>query len=283
MRKGLTFLQGVVIAAVVGVAVPAVAEQHANSVVAKVNGEEITVGHMIVARTKLPAQYQSLPDDVLFNALLDQLIQQTALKQQLHGDMPEHVRLTVENETRSLLASEVIQSIMEQAQNEDAIRDAYDARYSTGDGGDEFNASHILVETEAEALEVKAQIDEGAEFATIAKESSTGPSGPNGGSLGWFTNGSMVPAFEAAVAEMRPGQVSDPVETQFGWHVIKLNERRKLEAPDFIDVRDEIAQEIARDAVEDRVNQLTSNARIERSGVEEFDPSILRDLSLIKN
>jgi peptidyl-prolyl cis-trans isomerase C len=75
---------------------------------------------------------------VLFNALLDQLIQQTALKQQLHGDMPEHVRLTVENETRSLLASEVIQSIMEQAQNEDAIRDAYDARYSTGDGGDEF-------------------------------------------------------------------------------------------------------------------------------------------------
>ncbi|TNJ45575.1 peptidylprolyl isomerase [Phaeobacter sp. B1627] len=283
MPKGLTFLKGVVVAAAVSLSVPAVAEQHAKSVVARVNGEEITIGHMIVARTKLPAQYQSLPDDVLFNALLDQLIQQTALKQQLHGEMPEHVRLTVENETRSLLASEVIQSIMERAQNEDAIRAAYDARYSTGDGGDEFNASHILVDTEEEAIDIKELLDEGADFAALAKESSTGPSGPNGGSLGWFTNGRMVPEFEAAVLEMRAGDISAPVKTQFGWHVIKLIERRKLEAPDYDDVREEIAQELARQAVEDRVSQLTAGSAIERPGLEELDPSVLRDLSLITN
>ncbi|MAW08270.1 MAG: peptidylprolyl isomerase, partial [Halobacteriovoraceae bacterium] len=235
MRKGLTFLQGLAAVAVFSLTGPATAEQHANTVVAKVNGEEITVGHMIVARAKLPAQYQSLPDDVLFNALLDQLIQQTALKQQLHGDVPEHVRLTVENEERSLLASEVIESIMAGAQTEDAIRDAYDAKYSTGDGGDEFNASHILVETEEEAKEIKGELDAGADFAALAQESSIGPSGPNGGSLGWFGNGRMVPEFEAAVAAMRAGDVSQPVKTQFGWHVIKLNERRKLEAPDYKD------------------------------------------------
>ncbi|NIZ11862.1 peptidylprolyl isomerase [Phaeobacter sp. HF9A] len=284
MRKGLTFLQGCVAAAVFGLAaLPAQAQPQASSVVAKVNGEDITIGHMIVARSKLPAQYQSLPDDVLFNALLDQLIQQTALKQQLHGDMPELVRLTVENETRSLLASEVIEAIMQSAQNEDAIRDAYDARYSTGDGGDEFNASHILLETEEAANEIKEQLDAGADFAALAKESSTGPSGPNGGSLGWFTNGQMVPEFETAVASMRPGDVSDPVKTQFGWHVIKLNERRKLEAPDYDQVRDELAQEIARQAVEDRVNQLTASATIERPEIDGLDPSVLRDMSLITN
>lgn len=283
MRKGLTFLQGLAAVAVFSLAGPVRAEQHASTVVAKVNGEEITVGHMIVARAKLPAQYQTLPDDVLFNALLDQLIQQTALKQQLHGDVPETVRLTIENEERSLLASEVIESIMAAAQTEDAIRDAYDAKYSTGDGGDEFNASHILVETEDEAKEIKKELDDGAEFAALAQESSIGPSGPNGGALGWFGNGRMVPEFEAAVSAMRPGEVSNPVKTQFGWHVIKLNERRKLEAPDYKDVKDEIAQEIAVQAVEDRVNQLTAQARIERPEIVDMDPSILRDMSLLKN
>ncbi|MCG7623809.1 peptidylprolyl isomerase [Epibacterium sp. Ofav1-8] len=283
MRKGLTFLRGVVAATVFGLTVPAHAEQTANTVIAKVNGEEITLGHMIVARSKLPAQYQSLPDDVLFNALLDQLIQQTTLKQQLHGDVPELVRLSVEHEKRSLLASTVIETIMENAQSEDAIREAYDARYSTGDGGDEFNASHILLETEEAAIDIKEQLDAGADFASLAKESSTGPSGPNGGALGWFQNGRMVPEFEAAVTEMRAGEVSDPVQTEFGWHVIKLHERRKLEAPDFDEVREEIAQELAVQAVEDRVNQLTANAMIERSEIEDLDPSALRDMSLIQN
>ncbi len=283
MRKGLTFLQGLAAAAVLGLAGPAIAEQHANTVVAKVNGEEITLGHMIVARSKLPAQYQSLPDDVLFNALLDQLIQQTALKQELHGDLPRHIRLTIENERRSLLASEVIDSIMQGAQSEDAIRDAYDAKYSTGTGGDEFNAAHILVETEEEAQEIKNQLDAGADFAALAQESSIGPSGPNGGALGWFGNGRMVPEFEAAVSEMRAGQISDPVQTQFGWHVIQLIERRKLEAPDFTDVREEIAQELAVQAVEDRVNQLTARAAIERPDLGDMDPSMLRDLSLIND
>jgi len=283
MRKGLTFLQGVVAAAVFGLTAPAYAEQHAKTVIARVNGEEITVGHMIVARSKLPAQYQSLPDDVLFKALLDQLIQQTTLKQQLHGDVPEHVRLTVEHERRSLLASEVIEKVMANAQSEEAVRDAYDARYSTGDGGDEFNASHILLETEDAAIDIKEQLDAGADFASLAKESSTGPSGPNGGALGWFENGRMVSEFEAAVLDMRAGEVSDPVQTEFGWHVIKLHERRKLEAPDYDEVREEIAQELAVQAVEDRVNQLTASATIERPVIEDLDPSVLRDMSLIKN
>lgn len=283
MPKGLTFLQGAVLALGLGFGHTAIAEQHSNTVVATVNGENITIGHMIVARSALPAQYQSLPDEVLFNALLDQLIQQTALKQQLHGEVPPHVALTLENERRSMLAASVIEDIMAEAQVEDLVRDAYEARYATGDGGEEFNASHILLETEERALEIKSELDRGVDFATLAKEASTGPSGPNGGALGWFGTGRMVAEFENAVVEMRPGEVSAPVQTQFGWHVIKLNDRRKLSAPEFEEVRDDIAEELAQQAVEDRVNQLTASADIQRPEIEDFDPAVLRDYNLIKN
>ena len=136
---------------------------------------------------------------------------------------------------------------------------------------------------EEDAVSIKEQLDAGADFAALAKESSTGPSGPNGGELGWFENGRMVPEFEAAVAEMRPGEVSDPVQTQFGWHIIKLNDRRKLEAPDYEDVREEIGLELAQQAVEDRINQLTASATIDRPEIENLEPSVLRDMSLIEN
>jgi len=220
--------------------------------VAKVNGEEITLGHMIMARENLPQQYKQLPDEVLYNAILDQLIQQTALKQQLHGEVPHYVELSVENESRALLAADVIEMVMANATGEEALRAAYDRKYSTGDGGDEFHAAHILVETEEEAKKIKMELEDGADFATTAKARSTGPSGPSGGDLGWFGLGSMVPEFEEAVLAMRSGDISDPVKTQFGWHVILLRERRKSAAPSFDEVRGELEQELRTRAVEDR-------------------------------
>ena len=283
MLKGLTFLPAAAFAFGLAFATGATADNHANTVVAKINGEEITIGHMIVARMSLPDQYKELPDDVLFNALLDQMIQQTVLKQQLHGEVPTQVKLRLDNESRGLLAATVIEGIMETGREEALVREAYEARYSTGDGGDEFNASHILVETEERANEIKAEAESGLDFATLAKEYSTGPSGPNGGELGWFGTGRMVPEFEAAVIEMQPGDVSQPVETQFGWHVIRLNDRRKISAPEFEDVKEQIAQELAIQAVEDRVNQLTADADIQRPEIEDFDPAVLRDGSLVRD
>lgn len=283
MRKGLTFLCGMAVAACAALPLAAVAAPHANTVVAAVNGEEITIGHMIMARENLPAQYKQLPDDVLFNAILDQLVQQTALKQQLHGEVPLYVKLSVENEERAMLAADVLRTIMDNASGEEALRAAYEEKYSSGDGGDEFHASHILVETEAEALDVIKELDGGADFAMLAKERSTGPSGPNGGDLGWFTTGRMVPEFEEAVMKLRSGEVSGPVQTQFGWHVILLHERRKTEAPEFEEVREEIAGELRQKAVEERVNELTAAAEIERPKIEDLDPAILKDLSVVRN
>jgi peptidyl-prolyl cis-trans isomerase C len=283
MLKGLTFLPIIVFAA--GLTLPAMADEAPNpeTVVARVNGDEITLGHMIVAHAGLPQQYQQLPADVLYNAILDQLIQQAALTQVRSGDIPKHVRLSLENEQRSLLAADEIERVMAGAATDDRVQAAYEEAYADGFGAQEYDASHILVETEDEAKALKAEIDAGADFATLAQEKSTGPSGPNGGSLGWFADGAMVPEFQAAVAALQPGQVSAPVQTQFGWHVIKLNDTRKAAAPALDDVREELAQKIRQDAVEAKIEELTREAAIDRPTIEGLNPEILRDLDLVRN
>ncbi len=282
MRKGLTFLPALALAAWMALPAPVTAAPHANTVVATVNGEDITLGHMILARESLPAQYKQLPADVLYKAILDQLIQQTALKQELHGEVPHDIQLRLDNETRSLLANQVIETVMTNAVNEDSIRKAYDAAYSTGDGGDEFHAAHILVETVEEAEEVIADLKKGADFGNLAKSRSTGPSGPSGGDLGWFGLGRMVPEFETAVLAMEAGEFSAPVQTQFGWHVILLHERRKTAAPDIEEVRGQLEQQVQQAAIEAHVDQLTGRAEITRPTIEGFDPAILQDLSLVR-
>ncbi|WP_164661440.1 peptidylprolyl isomerase [Tropicibacter sp. Alg240-R139] len=282
MPKGLTFLPSLALAVVMALPLAAETKPTADTVVASVNGEEITLGHMILARAALPQQYQQLPDEVLFQAILDQLIQQNLLKQSRGADVPKHVELALENEQRSLLAADLLEDIASGAMSDDAVQAAYDAQYSEWTGGDEFQASHILVETEEEAKAIKADLDNGADFAAMAKEKSTGPSGPNGGSLGWFGMGAMVPEFEEAVVGLNPGEVSDPVKTQFGWHVVLLSDKRKAEAPTLDAVRGELASKIQQDAVDAKVAELTKAGEIERPEVEGLEPSILRDVELVQ-
>jgi peptidyl-prolyl cis-trans isomerase C len=146
----------------------------------------------------------------------------------------------------------------------------------------EYNAAHILVGTEEEALAIKADLDGGADFATTAKEKSTGPSGPNGGSLGWFGQGAMVPSFEAAVVGLDVGAVSAPVQTNFGWHLIILNETRNGSAPTLDKVRPELEDEIRQAAMAEVIDALTEKADIDQTGAEGIDPSILSDLSVVE-
>ena len=283
MPKRLTFLSAIAVCAALALPVLAESAPDANTVVARVNGEDITLGHVIVAHAILPDQYKQVPPDVLYNAILDQLIQQSALSQSGPGDTPRHVEIAIENERRSLMAAEEIEKVMARVGTEADIKAAYDEKYATGFGGDEFNASHILVETEEEAKAIVEQLEKGSDFAELAKEKSTGPSGPNGGSLGWFGAGAMVPEFETAVVSLAPGQVSAPVQTQFGWHVVKLNDKRKQAAPDIEAVRDQIAGEIREAAVEQRVEDATRKATIERPVVEGLDFEVIRNLDLVRD
>ncbi|KAJ03858.1 peptidylprolyl isomerase [Sulfitobacter mediterraneus] len=282
MHKPRTFLASLALSACL--ALPATAQDEAglDTVVATVNGTEITVGHMIIARATLPEQYQQLPDEILFKGILDQLVQQTALADTYQGDLPARVKLSMENENRSLVAGEVIENVMAGPVDEEALKAAYEEQYASAEQGDEYNASHILVETEEEALAIKAELDGGADFAEMAREKSTGPSGPGGGSLGWFGKGMMVPSFEAAVIAMETGAVSEPVETQFGWHVIMLNETRKTEAPALDTVREELELQIRQTRVQTTIDSITEAADVDRAAAEGIDPAILKNIEWLE-
>ncbi len=281
MPKGLTFLPSLAMAVVFSLSTAAWAAPDADTVVARVNDEEITLGHVIIARSALPQQYQQLPAEVLYNAIIDQLIQQSALKQSRTGAVPRQIELSLENQRRSLLAADVIEGIMEGVGSDEDIKAAYRAKYADGFGEEEFSAAHILVETEEEAIAIKADLDNGADFAQTAQQKSTGPSGPGGGDLGWFGLGAMVPEFEAAIVSLTPGQVSDPVQTQFGWHIIILNEKRRSEAPALETVQAELAAQLREDAVDARIEELTRAAKIERPEIQDLDPKVIESLDLL--
>lgn len=254
----------------------------ASTVVATVNGAEITLGQMIIARSGLPEQYQTMPDDVLFEGILDQLVQQTLLAQTIEDDMPARVEMALENEKRTLLASEVVNNIVGGALSEGALQKAYDETYAKADPEREWNASHILVETEEEAAALAQRAREGEDFAKLAREHSTGPSGPGGGELGWFGAGAMVPDFEQAITSLEPEQVSDPVKTQFGWHVIRLNDSRLKDVPTIDEVRQELQQRVQREAVEARVSELREGADIDVSGQDAIDPAQLKNVDILE-
>jgi peptidyl-prolyl cis-trans isomerase C len=251
-----------------------------DTVVATVDGTEITLGHMAIAKATLPEQYRNLPANVLFPGILEQLIQQSALAQSFDGERPARIELALENESRSLMAGEVVEDIMSGAVTPDMVEKVYQEQYADGAQGQEYNASHILVETEEAANEIKSDLEGGADFAATAREKSTGPSSSRGGDLGWFTTGQMVPEFESAVVSLQPGEVSEPIQTQFGWHVIKLHEIRQKDAPELEEVRAEIEQQIRQQAVEARVQELTESAEIDRSMAEDLDPAVLDQVDL---
>lgn len=243
----------------------------ADQVVATVNGTEITLGHIAIARGQLPEQYQSLPPDVLFDGIVEQLIQQTVLAQSL-ALVPSSVEMGIENQRRTALAGAAVTEILSVPLDPEAVQAAYAARFEGAEPEQEYNASHILVETEEKAQEIVKLLADGGDFPALAQEHSTGPSGPNGGSLGWFGEGMMVQPFEAAVVALEAGQVSDPVQTQFGWHVIILNESRVVSAPTLEEIREELESEIRKSDLEGRIAALVEMADVSRIEKGEIDP-----------
>lgn len=255
----------------------------ADSVVATVNGTEITLGHMLMVRASLPYQYQQLPDDVLWDGIMDQIVQQTVLSQQDSGEETRRVRIALENERRALMAAQVIEGLVSSAVTDDAVQEIYEQTYLQAEQAEEFNASHILVESEEEAAAIVDELNGGADFAEVARTKSTGPSGPNGGQLGWFAAGMMVPEFQTAVEELEVGAISGPVQTQFGWHVIILNEKRTKEAPALDAVRGEIENQLSQQAVTQKIDELTNAAEVTRTAKEEVDTSVLSNIGLLED
>ena len=266
-------------------ALPAFAQDDMSSdtVVATVNGTEITLGHMLMIRATLPDQYQQLPNDVLWDGIMEQLIQQEALSQADTARETRRARLSLDNERRALLAAEAITAAAETAVTQEAVQAAYEADYLNAAQAMEYNASHILVDTEEEAAALVTELEGGADFAELTKAKSTGPSGSNGGELGWFGAGMMVPEFQAAVEALEVGAISAPTKTQFGWHVIKLNDSRSKEAPALDDVRSEIEAKIQQEVVGAYIEDLVAKSEVTKTAKEDIDTSILSNLDLLED
>ena len=252
----------------------------ADTVVATVGETEITLGEVIIARTALPQQYAQFPNEVLFDGLVDQLVQQQLLADELAA-ASARIEYTLTNERRALMAAEVITAIAETSVTEDDIVAAYEARFVDAEDIPEFNAAHILLDTEEDAAAAKARVDAGEEFATVAQEMSTGPTGPNGGNLGWFGLGAMVPEFENQITSLEVGAVSEPFQTQFGWHIAKLNETRVQPRPTLDQLRRELVAELQEAAISARLEELSEATTVVLPEAGAFDPNLLDNLELL--
>ena len=278
MLKSHSILQGMAIALLLSSSLAA-QDRNLSTVVATVGETELTLGHMLDVKRQLPDQYQSLDDNTLFNGIIEQLIQQELLASSMTKD-PSWLAIAMQNQRRNILSSVVINELRTNAVTERALQAAYAAKFPVGSGEQEYKASHILVETEQKARELLALLDGGADFSGLATEHSTGPSGPRGGDLGWFGRGQMVAPFEKAVMGMEAGTYTGPVQTQFGYHLIFLNDRRETSSPAFEDVRSELEVEIQNAAVEEHLRGLMATANVIMP-TEWIDPSILSTLDLI--
>lgn len=252
----------------------------ADTVMATVNGKEITLGQMITVRNGLPPEYMQLPDDVLFNGILDQLVQQTALAEIGEARMTRRDEIALEVDRRAYLAGSVLDYTAKSAVSDEKIEDAYKTKYADAEPSREYHAAHIIVDTEEEAQKIKDAIDGGADFAEEAKKNSKDGAAANGGDLGWFTLDAMVQPFAEAIAGMKDGEVKGPVQTEYGWHVVKLMESRLTDAPKIEDVRDELIGDLRQQAVETRVTETVEKAKVEKM-VEGVDPAILKNDALL--
>lgn len=246
-----------------------------DTVLAKVGEVEITVGHVLVAFEDLNPQDRQRPPEQLFSLLLEQLVQQEQLAQQLDG-ISTLTQLQMDNERRSLLATEMVEGLLNGITvTEEDVRALYDRRFGGREDDIEFNASHILVDTEEEAQAIVTALEDGAVFGEEARNKSIGPSGPSGGRLGWFVAGQMLPEFEAAVRAMEVGTTSAPVETQYGWHVIRLNETRIEGVPSYDEVRDELEAEVRKTLITRALNDIIRDTPVELFDASEVDPAKL--------
>ena len=235
-------------------------------VVARVDGEEIRQSDVMAMARSLPPQYQSQLMQI-YPMLVQRLVDY-----KLAGKAGRAAGLASDDRVRAFVARAEEQAIREvylereiEARITDAmIQEAYETHLVANPAAEDRRARHILLETEEAAREVIALLDGGADFVELAKERSTGPSGPKGGELGYFTADQMVPEFSQAAAALEPGQYSaEPTQTQFGWHVIKLEDRRSGEPVSLEEVEPQLREQLARKALEAALNGLRDGVEIE--------------------
>jgi len=252
--------------------------QDSDPVVARVNGVDIRQSDIAFAEEEIGGNMPNMaPEqkrDYLINYLVDVTVLSQAAEQQKLADRPEvKHRLTFDH--NRLLMESLLQDAGRAALSDAAEHQVYDEAIKQAKSEEEVHARHILVPTEDEAKAILVQLKGGADFATLAKEKSKDPGAADGGDLGYFTKEQMVPEFAEVAFKLDKGQLSDPVKTQFGWHVIKVEDKRMKPTPTFDQVKGQIENFVAHRAQAQLVEKLRSAANVER-----LDKPMAPDLSL---
>jgi peptidyl-prolyl cis-trans isomerase C len=264
-RRTLAALTGAVAVAFLST-VPVYA-QDANPVLAKVNGQDIRQSDVAIAEEELgPSLAQMDPatkKENILSFLIDMKIVAKAAEDKKVADRDDFKAKLAFARNRLLMDS-LLASEGKDATTDANMKKVYEDAAKQISGEQEVHARHILVETEDEAKKVEDELKKGADFAELAKKTSKDPGAADGGDLGFFTKDQMVPEFSKVAFELEPGKISDPVKSQFGWHVIKVEEKRNRKAPDFEQVKPQIEQYVVRKAQADYVTKLREGAKVER-------------------
>ena len=265
LLAGAAFAQTPPAPATSAAAVPAVDPA---KVVARVNGIEITEGDLAIAAEDSALQMPNVPDEqkreLLTGYLIDLKLGAKAAEAAKVGSGAEFARKLAYNRDKTLL-DEYLDQESKKAVTPEAARKLYEETVKSVPAEQEVRARHILVENEDEAKAIATRVKGGEDFAKVAGEVSKDPgSKTDGGDLGFFTKDRMVEPFAEAAFKMEAGQISDPVKSQFGWHVIKVEEKRNKPAPTFEETKDQVETYLARKAQQDLILGLRKNAKVER-------------------
>jgi peptidyl-prolyl cis-trans isomerase C len=238
-------------------------------VVAIVNGKTLRRSDVIASAQSLPPQYKS-QIDAYFPALTDRLIDITLMvdegrKEKLQDD-PEVKALVAQYEDQAI-REVLLRRALKDKLTDAALKQKYDEMTKAMKPQDEIRASHILVPTEAEAKAIITQLQGGGDFAKIAKEKSKDPGASNGGDLGYFGEGDMVPEFWAAASKLQKGEYSKtPVKSQFGWHVILVTDKRTKPIPPFDQMKDQLRDQVTQEILTAYLGDLHKGAKIQKFG-----------------
>ena len=247
--------------------VPSIAAD-SDPVLARVNGNEIHESDLKLAEDELgpslPAQMDpATRRENILNYLIDMKVVSKAAESRKLGDSDDFKR-HLDFARQRLLMDTLLNVDGKAALTDEAEHKVYDDAVKQISTEPEVHARHILVETEDEAKQVVEDLKKGADFAELAKKKSKDPGASDGGDLGFFTKDQMVPEFSAAAFSLEPGKISDPVKSQFGWHVIKVEEKRNRKPPDFEQVKPQIENYLTRKAQGAAVEKLRAEAKVER-------------------
>jgi len=260
-----------VIAAAIFAVLPAVsAWAQSDPVIAKVNGVEVHESDLAMAEEDVGQnpQLQTLSGDArrdyLVNYLSDVILAAKAAEAKKVGDQKEF-KSRLAFIRNKLLMETLLQQEGKAALTPDAMKKVYDEAVKSMGNEQEVRARHILVPSEDEAKAILAEVKKGTDFAELAKQKSKDPgAAAEGGDLGYFGKEQMVPEFAEAAFKMDKGQVSDPVKTQFGWHIIKVEDKRTKPVPEFDKVKEQVETYVVRKAQADYIHKLQESAKIER-------------------